>query len=99
MSLRIETAAEFDAALEQGPYAFPGGYPLYFVMADGEPLSYKAASAEAARIREALEAGASGDRDWRPLAMDINYEDADLTCVHTGEAIECAYPPDAAPAP
>ena len=99
MTHRIETAAEFDAVMEKGPYAFPGGYPLYFVMGDGEALSFKAAEAEKARIREAIEAGPDGDCDWRPLGVEINYEDADLVCVHTGEPIECAYPQDSAPSP
>jgi hypothetical protein len=32
-----------EESLAAGPYAFPGGYPKYFVMADGEALSHSAA--------------------------------------------------------
>jgi hypothetical protein len=28
---------------------------------------------------------------WRIVAYDVNWEDADLTCDHTGEKIESAY--------
>ena len=40
-------------------------------------------------------AGAIGHRQWqsgwRIVAAEINWEDKDLVCDHTGEPIECAY--------
>lgn len=83
--------AQFNAALAAGPYAWPGGYPLYFVMADGEALSFKAAEAEADLIRQAI---ADGARDWMPVAIEVNWEDTELMCVHTNERIESAYSED-----
>jgi len=94
--MRIESFEEFEKALADGPYAFPGGYPLYFVMSDGEAMSFKAAVAEKERIREAFEDRSSSDRDWIPMGVEINYEDANLYCCHTNERIESAYAEDEA---
>lgn len=70
-------------------YAWPGGYPLYVVMDDGEALSVEAARENWREIvRETLQ-GLSGG--WRALGVDINWEDAELCCAHTGERIESAY--------
>lgn len=94
----IETIADFRAAMRSGPYAWPGGYPRYFVLSDGEALSFAAARNN---IREILEAlvdyrtmGENEDSGWRPVGVEINWEDNDLTCAHSGELIECACPPD-----
>jgi hypothetical protein len=89
MKMTINTVAEFDQALENGAYAWPGGYPLFFLMSDGETLSFAAAKAESDLIRAAI-ADKSND-GWRVIAVDVNWEDGDLTCSHTGERIESAY--------
>jgi hypothetical protein len=83
------TLDQFNAAIEAGPYAWPGGYPLFFVMEDGGALSFKAAEAQADNIRDSI----SRDiRDgWRPAAVEVNWEDAELVCDHTGKRIESAY--------
>jgi hypothetical protein len=87
---KIETPADLKATLRAGAWAWPGGYPMYFVMADGEALSFKAARSE---LRQLLWAFKSADRheQWRAIGVEINYEDPDLVCAHTGEKIECAY--------
>jgi|688.fasta_scaffold2013322_1 hypothetical protein len=87
------TVQNFLEALELGAYAFPGGYPKYFVTGDCEPLSFNAAVENTGLILEALEAGESNDQ-WYITAVDINYEDTQLYCSHTGERIECAYGDD-----
>lgn len=85
----IKTISDFRAAMRNGAYAWPGGYPLYFVMDDGEALSFKAAKEN---VRLILESIAYDCRDgWRAVALDINWEDQDLVCAHTGERIESAY--------
>ena len=89
---RIKTIAEFKATLRAGPYVWPGGYPLYFITSDGAALSFKAARSEARQIMQSI-----ADKDsssWRVMACDINYEDVDLYCDHTGEKIESAYGDD-----
>lgn len=87
--MEIKTVADFDAALANGPYAWPGGYPLFFIMKDGESLSFKAAEQEAETIRTSIEDG--HEQDWIPVALEINYEDGELYCCHLNERIESAY--------
>lgn len=84
----IETVEQFDEALKE-PYAWPGGYPRFFITSDGAALSYKAAQEEADQIRESIREKSSDG--WRVVAVDINWEDTDLYCDHTGDKIECAY--------
>jgi len=75
--------------MRHGPYAWPGGYPCYFVTSDGAALSFKAARQERRNILEAI-ANKSND-GWRVVGVDINWEDDSLYCDHTGEKIESAY--------
>lgn len=86
----IRSISDFRRAMRHGPYAWPGGYPLYFVTADGAALSFAAARLERRNILQAL---ASNDTrsGWRVIGLDINLEDAALTCAHTGEPIPSAY--------
>lgn len=86
---RIETVVQFKATLRNGQYAWPGAYQMYFITSDGAALSFDAAKAEARQIIRAIV-----DKDfsgWRVVACDINYEDSDLYCDHTGEKIPAAY--------
>jgi ribosomal protein L24E len=85
----INSISDFRRAMRTGAYAWPGGYPLYFVMSDGAALSFAAAKAERRLILEAIrDCDAS---DWRVVGMDVNWEDSDLYCAHTGERIPSAY--------
>lgn len=93
---RFMTVEQFDEALGAGPYAWPGSYPLFFVMLDGGALSFKAAESEAARIRDAIAETLEDDgwrranAQWLPVAIEINHEDGDLYCDHSGARIECS---------
>jgi hypothetical protein len=62
-------------------YAWPGGYPIYYV--DGEDNVLCASCA-------------NGDTDASQAAVEygINWEDGELICDDCGNAIECAYPSD-----
>lgn len=84
------TLLEIKQVLRNGKYAWPGGYPLYFVTSDGAALSFDAVRAEwrnvvGAHLRNDTRGG------WHIAAVDTNWEDADLTCDHTGKRIEAAY--------
>ncbi|TKW76784.1 MAG: hypothetical protein DI543_19145 [Bradyrhizobium icense] len=95
--LAIKRCDQFNKALAGGAFAWPGGYPLYFLMADGESLAFDVAGLPdvAPLIRDAIIAGPhTGNDDWRVVAVGVNWEDSEMTCVHTGRPIECAYPPD-----
>lgn len=84
------TIEQFNAQLEAGAFAWPGGYPLYFVTSDGGALSFVAAEKEADLIRSAI---AENDTrsGWHVCACEVNWEEVELYCDHTGKRIESAY--------
>lgn len=84
------TLRDVKAALRSGPYAWPGGYPLYFITSDGSALSFEAVRE---RFRDVVADMADCRRDaqWKLEAVEPNYEDADLRCDHTGARIPSAY--------
>jgi len=83
------TVNYFRELIENGPYAWPGGYPLYFVTSDGAALSFEAAENESALIEDSI-ANEIND-GWRVVAAEINWEYSELYCDHTGKRIESAY--------
>ncbi|HEX3521279.1 MAG TPA: hypothetical protein VHT52_04240 [Stellaceae bacterium] len=89
----INSISDFRRAVRNGPYAWPGGYPLYWIMSDGDACAFDVAKSKRRNMLEALR-----DRDrsgWRPVALEVNWEDATLFCAHTGARIESAYAEDA----
>lgn len=86
--MKIETYEQLLESVRAGKYAWPGGYPVFFVTGDYEPLSYDAVVEELERIRTGFE---EGDPEWTVIGSGINWEDAELYCCHTGERIESAY--------
>lgn len=70
------------------PYAWPGGYPRFFLMEDGEPLCHKCGRDEWRAIIRNWKTPGSG---WNIEACDINYEDTDLVCCNCNQPIESAY--------
>lgn len=90
--MQINSISDFRRAVRNGPYAWPGGYPLYWIMADGAAIAFDVArvSGEGRRMLEALRDNNFAD-GWRPMALAVNWEDAELYCDHTGERIPSAY--------
>lgn len=86
---RIDTTAQFKATLRNGAYAWPGGYPLFFVLEDGESLCFKCAKKEAKQIIASIREK-SGD-GWGVIDCQINDEDPNLQCCHCNSKIESAY--------
>lgn len=84
----ISNVEQLKATLRNGRYVWPGGYPLYFICADGESLSFEGVESN---LRKVLGAFKTGATDWRVVGCAINWEDSDLTCAHTGARIESAY--------
>lgn len=91
--MNISYVWDFNKALAIGPYAWPGGYPHFFITADGGALSFKSAEENAAEIRDAIIANDKSG-GWRVVAMDVNWEESDLYCDHSGKRIESAYAED-----
>jgi hypothetical protein len=88
--MNIKTIQDFRRAIRNGPYAWPGGYPLFFLMADGGVISFAAAKAERRQILEAMSGQGWGDM-WTPVAFEVNWEDSCLICDHSNARIESAY--------
>jgi len=89
----IATSADFKATLRAGAYAWPGMYPLYFVTDDGAALSFESARNNARYIIDAINSKHYGG-GWRVCAVEVNYEDSDLVCDHSGQSIPSAYGED-----
>jgi hypothetical protein len=78
--------------LRAGPFAWPGGYPLYFICEDGGVLSFESARSEFGNIADSIRRDISDG--WRVVGCDINLEDSQLICDHTGARIPSAYAED-----
>jgi hypothetical protein len=87
--MNINSISDFRKAIRNGEYAWPGGYPCYFITSDGAALSFDAVRRELRSILESIASKASDG--WRIVALEINWEDAALYCEHTGQKIESAY--------
>ena len=87
--MNINTVKDLKQALRNGPYAWPGGYPLYFITSDGAALSFKAVRENFRCVIWSIKNKVNDG--WRVQAMNVNYEDNELYCDHTGEKIESAY--------
>lgn len=87
------TLAEIKGRLRAGAYAWPGGYPIYFITADGAALSFEAVKQE---WRNVVSAHLTNDKrsGWYVEAATINWEDPELYCDHTNHRIESAYAED-----
>ena len=70
-------------------YAWPGGYPLFLVMKDGEPLCMDCAAKNEELILRATNDGY--EEDWIAAGVDVNWEDTNLFCCNCNERIESAY--------
>lgn len=86
---KMQTLGDVKATLRAGAYAWPGGYPMYLITADGGALSFDAALSEFRQI--AWDWLNNANIGWRVIGCAVNYEDPDLYCDHTGEKIESAY--------
>lgn len=86
---RIDNVAQMKATLRAGEYAWPGGYPMYFITSDGGSLSFDSVREN---LRSIMDSIANDYRDgWKVIACEINWEDGDLYCDHSGKRIESAY--------
>ena len=80
------TSLRFADLLVARPYAWPGGYPLFAVTTDGDPLCKSCCKNE----RESI-GTTTGSDGWCIAGLDVNWEDPELRCDHCGERIESAY--------
>ena len=70
-------------------YAWPGGYPIVYILADGATLCPKCANGE-----NGSEASTDNEcREWKIVGSDIHWEGDPFTCAHCNREIESAYGP------
>lgn len=88
----IKTTAQLKATLRAGQYAWPGGYPMYFLTSDGGALSFDTVRAELHNVLYSISRGITDG--WLVVSCDVNWEDSNLCDDHTGERIKSAYGDD-----
>jgi hypothetical protein len=72
-------------------YAWPGGYPVFYICADGGCLC---PTCVGDHLPEIGQAGDYRDDQWNIVGGNINYEDPCMFCDHCGNRIESAYAED-----
>ena len=70
-------------------YAWPGGYPTYAIMADGESLCPDCLISNLKLIVQATHDSVRDD--WAIQGAEINWEDESLYCCNCGSPISSAY--------
>lgn len=86
----IKSVRDLKETLRAGQWAWPGGYPLYLISADSEPLSFESARECFREICDAM-TNDYGAPSWRIVGCEINEEDQQLYCSHSGQRIEASY--------
>jgi len=79
----------FELFITSGGFAWPGGYPMYALCADGEVLCADCCKDNKNEIDHAREVG--GCPQWEVVAVAINWEEPDMHCIHCNKRIESAY--------
>ena len=74
-------------------YAWPGGYPIFYVMDDGGTLCPHCANDPSNPVHP-IETNETRGDGWGLAGYDVNYEDPQLYCDHCGKRIESAYAED-----
>lgn len=69
-------------------YAWPGGYPLFYLCKDGGVLCPDCANKEIELTDD------PDDPQWYIVAYDVNYEDENMYCDHCNKHVVSAYGDD-----
>jgi hypothetical protein len=78
-----------DKAGKYPAYAWPGGYPVFYLMDDCEPLCPTCVNDPTNPVH------VGGDKDgWQIIGSDVNWEDPIMFCAHCPKRIESAYAED-----
>jgi hypothetical protein len=83
------TTKDLKKQLRSGQYAWPGGYQLYFITDDGAALSFEAVRDNLRLVFDSMRKKINDG--WRVTGCQVNWEDENLLCSHTGKQIPCAY--------
>ena len=85
----VKTVSDVKAALRYGKCIDVSGYPLFFITSDGSALSFESVRENFSEVCYSIRNNI--DDGWKVVGIDINYEDTELYCEHSGEKIDCAY--------
>jgi hypothetical protein len=91
--MHINSISDFRKAVRTGRYAWPGGYPTYFICDDGTALCHDCAKKERRLILDAI-AYPEYRSSWEVIGFDINWKDPELYCDNCNARIESAYGED-----
>lgn len=73
-------------------YAWPGGYPLYYIAKDGGTMCPTCVNKE---IKLIVDETINDDgKQWQLVGREVNWEDANLTCDNCDKRIPSAYAED-----
>jgi hypothetical protein len=87
---RVRKAIGLPVCREPLPaFAWPGGYPIFYVFNDGGVCCPNCANAN---ITEIDAEGRNSHGGWALGGSDVNWEDEDMHCDHCHKPIPCAYP-------
>lgn len=85
----IASLADVKATLRAGGFAWPGGYPLFFMTRDGAALCFDCVRKEFRQIVwDFLNDTSTG---WRIAGCEVNWEDSECNCDHCSKLIPSAY--------
>lgn len=89
MKTTAQKTAFIRESLRNGPYAWPGAYPKFFITHDGAALCHECTRKEFRTIADSTRHNSHDG--WRIVGEDVNWEDPALYCDHCGNRIESAY--------
>ena len=88
MKLNHDIIQQVKRAIRE-PFAWPGGYPVYTVMADGELMCPDCAKENFRQI--VAETYSRSNSGWRAAGAGVKWEGDDEQCCHCGKALQSAY--------
>jgi len=86
MNTILDKILYFDA----NKYAWPGGYPMFALMADNGVLCYECFKENYNLIMEAT-FSIDNDSQWEIIDIFVNWEDTSLYCDNCNKICESAY--------
>ncbi len=91
---RVRRSLKLEVNREPLPaFAWPGGYPLFYVFTDGGVICPACLNNNIDQIDEANRTGrgCNSHGGWAVDGVDANYEDEDMVCDHCHKPIPAAY--------